>query len=228
MYLTSHRRRDGIQVSILHIMGLRTQRNQLDLDSNTTKSSACSWDTQHVHPQLVTWRELCEEEWGAQGPLGGPTRGSPLLVLTYYLFYQIPKNWRPSKPLRPDRHLWTKACFPSWVWNVAITLTRRCDGHRSRTLSVMLPRSWGVDSELRFQARPFSFLRLFEGEKQTTSKDQSGRQGVASQIALQFFPLKQIVAKCQKPHIFPVKQSLNQPGHFKLRDLSLSGSSLGH
>lgn len=59
-------------MSILHIIGLRTQRNQLDLDSNTTKSYACSWDTQHVHPQLVTWRELCEEEWGAQGPLGGP------------------------------------------------------------------------------------------------------------------------------------------------------------
>lgn len=42
---------------------------------------------------------------------------------------------------------------------------------------------------------------------------------MASQIALRFFSLKQIVAKCQEPHIFPMKQSLKQPGHFKLCDL---------
>lgn len=105
VYLTSSshlHRRGGIQVSILCIIGLRAQRNQLDLDSNT-KSSAYSWDTQHVHPQLVTWRELCEEDWGAQGPLGGPgymcsiiyshcspTRGSPLLVLTGHLSHSGP------------------------------------------------------------------------------------------------------------------------------------------
>lgn len=190
----------------------------------------------------MTCRELCVERNGEHRVLWeatvcssnyshwSPTRGSPSLVLTYYLFCQIPQNWRPSKLLRPYRHLWTKARVPSWVWNVAITLPRRCGGDRSRTLSVMLPGSWGTHSEFRFQTRhhPSHFSISLKGKKQTTSKDQSGRQGVASQIALQFFPLKQIVAKCQEPHIFPMKQSLKQPGHFKLCDLSLPGSSLGH
>lgn len=53
-------------------------------------------------------------------------------------------------------------------------------------------------------------------ETTTTSKNQPGRRGVASQIALQIFLLKQIVAKCQGAHIFPMKQSQNPPGHFKL------------
>lgn len=88
-----------------------------------------------------------------------------------------------------------------------------CRGFRGSVVSAL---EASVDSELRVQARLFALLTSPFLQKQPLFKTQSGRRRMTFQIALQIFLLKQIVAKCQEPHIFPMKRSQSPPGHFKL------------